>query len=570
MATLSLDGSPLSLQDWLTQNYSSWESGTPSLPYWAYNAETGAINPNAIIGGAEYGNTLGGEYNQYLSNYQAPSVDIGSYGFEYFQPLQSSYGAFPSAGTSDLTNYLNQTYGDKLLNYLQSTISPQTYYNPSSQYLQGADWTTSYLDPAMAGSANVFGDSATRTLKFDPSVLQNVFDPNDPYAKAYSDWFSGANTQLLQRAEEIQSQETSDFYKNFALSAVGALAGPLIGPSLTGALSPVIGETLAPIASSALIGGTTSELGGGDFFQGALKSGLTSGISSGINTGLESLGTVPGGTTMFEGMGDYDFGGTWGSGDFGQYSSITPVGGTGYEFPSLNTADYGITPTSGGTIDWGKLLTTGGSLLSNLFGGGGGTNVTSPTGTTTGGTTTGGTTGTTGSLSGLISSIYGYNTADEYTDWMRNLMQQQQDPYAAYRPQAADWLNTLMNDPLQNPYISALRTQGMNELTARDAAAGQLFNSPERQNQLIAQLAQAMPGLAGVGLAASGAGTSPAEYGGVQANMAKSLWPVELAKASAVGGSLSQLPGAITGTTQSITDILNYINQLGGGAQGIK
>jgi hypothetical protein len=67
----------------------------------------------------------------------------------------------------------------------------------------------------------------------------------------------------------------------------------------------------------------------------------------------------------------------------------------------------------------------------------------------------------------------------------------------------------------------------------------------------------------------SGASTSPAQYGGVQAEMAKSLWPVELAKAGAVGGGLSQLPGAITGTTQSLTDIMKMIESMGGGSTGV-
>ena len=155
---------------------------------------------------------------------------------------------------------------------------------------------------------------------------------------------------------------------------------------------------------------------------------------------------------------------------------------------------------------------------------------------------------------------------------MRQLMQQQQDPFAQYRQPSGNLLMQSYTDPLSiygGEAYQLLDKRMQEEQLAKASQAGTLFNAPERlaqrQTGFLDYLDKYRQPLMGM----SGAGTSPAAYGGIQAEMAKSLWPVELAKAGAVGGGLSQVPGAITGTTQTLTDIMKLINSMGGGTTGV-
>ena len=280
---------------------------------------------------------------------------------------------------------------------------------------------------------------------------------------------------------------------------------------------------------------------------------------------------------MFEGFGDYtgdmDFGGTWGSGEFDNYSSVVPIGSTGYELPvdmPLDLASYGGTGESvlppGGTAgpDLLNFLKTAGSALL----GGGGTS-----GGTSGGTTSG-TTGTTsggGSLPGVISSVYGYNTLDKASEYLKQIMDQTGqygDPYKQYRPSEAAMRNQTFTDPMSiynsQPY-QLLDKRMQDQQLAQGAQAGTLFNAPERLAQRQTGFMDYLSKLRSDLLPGSGAGMNPIAPQAAQAAMMESYVPLEIQKANAVGGSLSQVPGTMT----DISSIINFINNLGGGRQGV-
>lgn len=537
---------------------------------------------------------------QYLTrdifNEYSPFKYLG-YGQQTMDSLWNYAKSQQGAGGGN-TGVSGPQIGSLLASQIHSGAAPtgNVWENPNHQW---------YGDPAaiLSNQAGMVGN----LLKGAAQSGQNLGLTQDQYNNTMS---------YLNASQQFQQQQAKDpFFQQWAPTMIGAL--------MTAGTAGMLGPAMAPVAAGAAAGSMGSMIGGanslGDILQGGVMGavggasgatpsdpskvlGSAAGRAIGTAVGSEidpryggmiggtlggaaggSLGSTLGGLqtdqpwgvnpqqggSMEFGdyMGDYDTmgdagmygGGSLYSSDIPQGFSVDGMSGTGAALP-----------TGGGDI-MGQLGQYGPSLLNilgGLFGGGGGG--TAPAGGTTGtqspvtGQQMG---GNQGSLFGLISGIQGYNTADRASEKMQQMMAGVQDPYGPYRGQAANWLNTLMNDPMNNPFIKALNDQTMNELNARDAGLAQMYNDPNRQIQKMGVLAQAFPGLAGPGLQASGASTSPSAYGAVQSDMMKSWWPMEMAKAGAIGGSLSQVPGAVQGGVQTVSSILDLIRQLGGAQQ---
>ena len=209
-------------------------------------------------------------------------------------------------------------------------------------------------------------------------------------------------------------------------------------------------------------------------------------------------------------------------------------------------------------------------LLQKLFLGG-------SSGGTTSGTTSGGTTGTTsGTTSGsnlglldMMSSIYDYNTLDNQSNLLQQLMGQAgtMDPYAQYRSGEAAMRNQTFTDPLSiynsQPY-QLLDQRMQDQQLAQGAQAGTLFNAPERLAQRQTGFLDYLSKLRGDLLPGSGAGMSPGMPLAFQSEVAKTMTPIELAKARAVGQATQAGTSALPGTISSIEEILRMIGSSGG------
>ena len=391
-----------------------------------------------------------------------------------------------------------------------------------------------------------------------------------------------------EQQEALQPKSWQDQYMVPAMMAAmtaltgGALAGvmgPIAGGAVAGGMMGGASSNLDPettlkgagmgalggLGSTAISGMSGAEAGAGTDF-GATNYADTSGFDT---SGFENVDwdAAAGGNTMFEGFGDYtggmDFGGTWGDTSGGLLSSDIPQG---YSVDGMGGTGEAL-PTSGGTTSpdlMSILKILGGSVLG---GGGGGT-----TGGTTSGGTTGGTTGGTGgSLLGMGSSIYGYNTMDKASEYLKSIMDQTGqygDPYKQYRPSEAAMRNQTFMDPMSiynsQPY-QLLDKRMQDQQLAQGAQAGTLFNAPERLAQRQTGFMDYLSKLRSDLLPGSGAGMNPIAPQAAQAAMMESYVPLEMQKANAVGGSLSQLPGS----TMDIQSILKMLQSMGGGTQGI-
>jgi hypothetical protein len=129
---------------------------------------------------------------------------------------------------------------------------------------------------------------------------------------------------LSTTASLASGDSLEDALKSGAVSAVTAGIGQLT-PGVTSSVSDALGGSAAAnIAANALVGGTTSELLGGDFAEGAVLSGIASGINQAkLAAADDYLSNFPGG--------------------HGQYSDAPPDMS---DFADLNPASFQIGDTT--------------------------------------------------------------------------------------------------------------------------------------------------------------------------------------------------------------------------------
>jgi len=122
-------------------------------------------------------------------------------------------------------------------------------------------------------------------------------------------------------------------------------------------------------------------------------------------------------------------------------------------------------------------------------------------------------------------------------------------------------------DPLSiynKPEYQMLDQRMQDQQMGKAAQSGTMFNAPERlaqrQTGFLDQLNQYRAPLMGM----SGASTNPAQPAAFQSEMAKSMVPLEMEKAGAVGSGMQSGMNVI----QSLPQIMQMIRQMGGGGQG--
>jgi len=164
-------------------------------------------------------------------------------------------------------------------------------------------------------------------------------------------------------------------------------------------------------------------------------------------------------------------------------------------------------------------------------------------------------------LTNLVNSLYSMNQTNSQTDFLKDLLAQGMasgDPFKANRKPSGDLLMQSYNDPLSiwnKPEYQALDKKMQDTQLARDAAAGQLFNAPERLAQRSTGFLEQLDKYRQPLLPMSGAAFNPAADLGFMASMAKPI--MESGKTSS-----AQTGSAI----QSGANILSGI--LGGGSSG--
>jgi len=112
-----------------------------------------------------------------------------------------------------------------------------------------------------------------------PEVIQATGAPYQPSQQAltYAQDFA---TRHEQGVPTWQVFEQQGYSKDWFGSLVPAILGAMVFPGLAAGLG---GGALGAAGAGALIGGTTSAIGGGDFLKGAITGGLSGGLSSGLS-----------------------------------------------------------------------------------------------------------------------------------------------------------------------------------------------------------------------------------------------------------------------------------------------
>lgn len=472
-------------------------------------------------------------------------------GTDYSGAYGNDYTANLAAGTSTLAPMLKELQASGGYLNPQEASSTMNYWGPAREFWkqqQDPNWSQQYM-PMLAsaimavGTGGVMG-GAMGALAAGAANAYTQGSTGDPEAGLWSGLNSAWGAGMMPGATEGMTGALTEAGMSPEAAAIGGKAGS--SATMAGIQS---GGDPSAMGQAALTGGAGVA---GNQLTGQLGSDSTWGTGGNMNEG-DMWGTQ-------SDWNNYD----WGGGGGNLYATDIPQG---YSVDGMAGTGEAI-PTSGGGINWGGLATGAGSMLLNAFlgGGGGGT---APTGT--GGANTGTVSQTGGGTPAginLFNSIYDFNSLDRSSNAFKSLIDQMKDPYAPYRAGAAQGMNQLLTDPTNNPYWKAMRDYEMNQLQARDAAAGQLFNSPERANELMGTMARNLPNLASPYLAASGASTSPSAYGVAQAEAMKPWSQLEQKKAQAVGQATSsggQILNQVLGG-MDLSQLQRWLQQFGGTA----
>jgi hypothetical protein len=426
----------------------------------------------------------------------------------------------------------------------QLGLSPDEIYNYWSS--QG-----NQLYGAGYGTADSYGTSGD-TLR--NMIVASGGDPTQ---------YQGVLDYYTNKQQEMEALNAADGFDMTWLALLAAAVGG--GALLGGGFSAPLGEAAAGAmgiegAGTGTLSGLTGALGGGEGIVGwdALGNavaggtgevGSLAGAGAGVSSGAGSL------DADLAALLDSPAGGGGSMGDWWA-QAISP--GSNYTLSDLASI-AGLPGTSGSDLI--QQLTGGGgtgsnssisSILSALTGGGG--SMTSGSTNPFGG----------GNLTNLINGLLTTNEYDDQSDWLKATMERAvaaSDPYGygPYRKYAADLLQQSYQNPLaiwQSPEMQAWDTEMQNSQLAKDAAAGQLFNAPER-------LAQRERGFL----------TQLKDYRQPLLQMSGSGQPLHSAQAmSAFAGPIvaNELAGnaALGATINTGTDILGGMFGLGGTSGG--
>lgn len=228
------------------------------------------------------------------------------------------YGNEVAPPAGPIVDYLNERYGQQLTDYynqqandyqvgggvLNNLIRYGTPQAPSGVFAVGGDSTFAYTPDALSGSI----------YRAMPGALQHGFDAvgasNDPYVKAYMDWFSPAYDNFWDTTYAIEDANN----KAHTMQGIAAVGSVALGGGLAAYGAAGAGGTGA--------GGAT----GGGAAGGAAGAAPAAGVGGGGAAELASMSSLPG----FGGVGEIGAAaGTVGGGGAAELMSLSESPGFG-------------------------------------------------------------------------------------------------------------------------------------------------------------------------------------------------------------------------------------------------